>query len=103
MLTMNCTPAAIELNDPSGDMRRTGVDFSKLPVTHEWQWRSTQVEVRQLCTGRMEVRTHRCSPRALRSNELDFGPRTVSHALHNPAAPKSHAVMIAEILGNGHA
>lgn len=90
-LTMNCTKSAIELNDRDGAMRRNGVDFSRLPVTSEWQWRSTCTEVRS-AGGRLEVREH--------GGFMRFGPRTLSHALRNPSAPLSHAAMLDSILGN---
>lgn len=88
MLTINCTTKATQMNDPTGDARRAGVDFTKLPVTGDWQWVSECREVR-LHEGRLEVRTDERSM---------WGPRTLSHALRNPAAPLSHARMLDKIL-----
>lgn len=91
MLTINCTPAAVQLNDPTGERRRNGVDFSKLVVTGEWQWANVNREVR-LAAGRLEVRQHSATD--------CFGPRTLSHALVSKSAPLSHRAMLAELLGN---
>lgn len=91
MLTANCTQAAIDLNDSDGSKRRSGVDFSKLALSDQWQWVNVNREVR-LAGGRLEVRQHSATD--------CFGPRTLSHALRSKSAPLSHAKMLAELLGN---
>lgn len=94
MLTLNCTPAAIELNDPTGAMRRDGVDFTKLPLSEAWQWVNVNREVCLGLTGdRLLVRQHSATD--------CFGPRVLSHPITtNPDRRLSHARTLAELLGN---
>jgi hypothetical protein len=91
MLTINCTPAAVTLNDRTGERRRNGVDFAKLPITGEFQWVNVNREVR-LNAGRLEVRQYSATD--------CYGPRTTSYPLFSRSAPLSHAAMIAGFLGN---
>lgn len=84
MLTANCTPEAIAMNDPRGDLRRAGFRFDRMPVTIAWLWVDEATQVR-LAGGRLEVKTP---------------TRTLSWPLVSRSAPLSHAKMLAEILHN---
>lgn len=93
-LTIRCTPAAIEKNDPDGSKRRAGVDFTRLPVTGQFQWVDTHIEA---CVedGRLLVREHP-GPSC-----FNFGARTIAYPIvTNPDRALSHRQMLLWKLGN---